>query len=382
MISRYRLFVFVSLFVFATASVVSADQIVLLNGDRISGEITAISDGRVMVMTDYAGEISVDFNQVEDMEVEKQGHISLGNGDVITGRIVSVSGETITIRSQVLQEITIPGDLFLGYRRFAEELEEEELEQTRRLIQEKEKELEETRDELAKTKKEVEDLTSISKLWSGSVSLGAQMRRGNTDSSDVRFDATALRKAPREELALRFYADYGETEGETDTNEIFGEVKLKVFQTDRFYLFGLTNMEYDEMENLDLRAQVFGGPGYNFIDTERTKLLGEIGAGLTGEFFDEDDGGDEETLEASLRLNAEWRQKLFANAEFFQGLTVYPSLGKFGDYRLRSESTLSAPFSEQWAIKLSLVDDYDSNPESEDVKKNDLKFIAAIQYKY
>ncbi len=368
--------------VFFATAVVSADQVILVNGDRVSGEIMAISGGRVRMITDYAGEILIDFSQVEDMEIEREGRISLVNGDVLTGRIVSVSGENIAITSQVFQEITVPRSLLLGFNEPAAGADTEELEQTRRLLQEKETELGKTQDKLAETEKKVDDLTSISKVWSGSLSLGTQLKRGNTDSSDVRFDATALRKVPREELALRFYADYGETDGETDTNEIFGEVKLKVFQTERFYLFGLTSMEYDEMENLDLRAQVFSGPGYIFIDRERTNLLGEIGAGLMGEFFDEADGDDGETLEASLRLNAEWRQKLFGNAEFFQGLTIYPSLGNFGDYRLRSETTLSTPLSKQWAIKLSLVDDYDSDPEGEDVKNNDLKCISSIQYKY
>jgi putative salt-induced outer membrane protein YdiY len=187
---------------------------------------------------------------------------------------------------------------------------------------------------------------------------------------------------PREELRLRFYADYVETEGETDTNQVFGESKLKVFQTDRRYLFGLTNMEYDEMENLDLRAQAFAGPGYDFIKNERTRLVGEIGAGLTGEFFDEEDDGSDETVEAGLWLNAEWTQKIFENAEFYQGLTVYPSLGKFGDYRLRSESTVKTPLGRQWAIKMSLIDDYDSDPESENVKKNDLRFISSMEYNF
>jgi len=370
-----RVFFVLVLFVFCNVTDASADQITLANGDIISGKVETVSAGSVRIVTDYAGAITVDFRQVANLEIEENGRISLQNGDVITGRIVSMSGESVAIASPVLQDLTIPRDLFKGFNVPVEEVSASELEQTRETLKK-------TEEKLATAEAKVENLSSISKLWSGSLSLGTQLRRGNTDSSDARFDAIAIRKAPREELSLRFYSDYGETDGETDTNEIFGEVKLKVFRTDRFYLFGLTNMEYDEMENLDLRAQVFGGPGYIFIKTDKTNLLGEIGAGLTGEFFDEEEGDDEENLEASLRLNAEWRQKLFDNAEFFQGLILYPSLSEFGDYRLRSESTLVTPLSEQWAIKLSLVDDYDSSPENKDTKKNDLRFVSSIQYTY
>jgi putative salt-induced outer membrane protein len=351
-----------------------ADQITLANGDKISGEILEIADGQLRIVTEYAGEISVDFARVADLRIDEVGRISLKNGDTITGRIGSISEDKIIVTSEVFGDAEVARELFEGFQ--STEIAEAERAEFRRA----EADLKEAERKLAQKEEEIEELTSVSKLWSGSFAVGAQLERGNTDTTDVRVEAKATRKAPREELRLRFYADYGETEGKTDTNKVFGESKLKVFQTERRYLFGLTNMEYDEMENLDLRAQGFGGLGYNFIDKERTRLLGEVGAGLTGEFFD--DGDDEETLEASGWLNSEWKQRLFEHTEFYQALTLYPSLGDFGEYRLRSESTLTTPLSDHWAIKLSLIDDYDSDPESEDVKRNDLRFISSMEYTF
>ncbi len=325
-------------------------------------------------MTDYAGEIRIDFARVADLRIDEPGRISLKNGDIITGRIGSISGDRIIVTSEVFGDAEVARKLFESFQSTEiAQAEHAELERA-------EAELREAQEELAQKEEELEELTSVSKLWSGSFAVGAQLERGNSDTTDVRVDAKATRKAPCEELRLRFYADYGETDGETDTNNVFGESKLKVFQTERRYLFGVTNMEYDEMENLDLRAQGFGGVGYNFIDKERTHLLGEVGAGLTGEFFD--DGDDEETLEASAWLNSEWKQRLFEHTEFYQALTLYPSLGNFGDYRLRSESTVTTPLSDHWAIKLSLIDEYDSDPESEGVKKNDLRFISSMEYTF
>jgi putative salt-induced outer membrane protein YdiY len=358
-----------------------ADQITLANGDKISGEILEIADGQLRILTEYAGEISVDFARVTDLRIDEAGRISLKNGDTITGRIGSISENRIVITSQAFGDAEVARELFESFERTEiADAERAESEQARELLEQAETDLKEAEGKLAQKEEEIKELTTVSKLWSGSFAVGAQLERGNTDTTDVRVEAKATRKAPREELRLRFYADYGETEGKTDTNKVFGESKLKVFQTDRRYLFGLTNMEYDEMENLDLRAQGFGGLGYNFIDKERTHLLGEVGAGLTGEFFD--DGDDEETLEASGWLNSEWKQRLFEHTEFYQALTLYPSLGNFGEYRLRSESTLTTPLSDHWAIKLSLIDDYDTDPESEDVKRNDLRFISSMEYTF
>ncbi|RJP65529.1 MAG: DUF481 domain-containing protein [Candidatus Abyssobacteria bacterium SURF_17] len=370
------------LFVVATMpTIVFADHIALANGDSISGEIIHISDGQIQVVTEYAGEIRIDFSKATDLTTETSGRVTMKNGDAITGRLLSVSEEDMVIASVILGELRVPRESFVSF---------ELLEKSVSVQAEAEAVPVSTREAAADhevTRQSVEDEMVEAKapelpadLWSGSFAVGAQLQRGNTDTMDVHIESSATRTVPREELRLKFYADYGETEGNTDTNRIFGEGKLKVFLSEPRYVFGLTNMEYDEMENLDLRAQAFGGAGQIFLKTGRTQFLGEIGAGLTGEFFDND--GDEETVEPSGWLNAEWRQKVGARAEFFQGLTLYPSLGSFGDYRVRSESALTTPISDHWAVKLSVIDDYDSDPESEDVRKNDFRLISSLEYKF
>lgn len=227
---------------------------------------------------------------------------------------------------------------------------------------------------------ESEEPESGPSRWSVSVAAGAELQRGNTDTTDLHMELDATRTELPRELRLELDADYGDTEGETDTSRVFGEAKLKVFRTDRFYLFALTNMEYDEMENLDLRVQGLTGVGYEFIDNDTTQLLGEVGGGFTDERFD--DNGADDTLEPTLSLTSEWKQKLFGNVEFSQQITLYPSLGDIGDFRLHSESAIKTPLGDHWAIELSLTDDYDSDPGSDDVKKNDLRVISSLEYTF
>jgi len=369
----------ICILVLAASTSADGDSMIFDNGDKISGRIAHISDNSVHIVTDYAGEINIDFARVADMNTDREVRIILENGDVITGKVDSISDGLIAVSSQALGAIQFPRDHFRGL--YAGEIPVAEaigpdmspgaaaaIEATR----------EQTGVEPREKAKEAEDLAAPADLWSGSFSVGGQLQRGNTDTADLHIEAKAKRTAPREELDLRIYSDYRETDGDTDTNKVFGQVKIKVFHTERAYMFGITDMEYDEMENLALRAQVFGGMGYVFIDKERSKMLAEIGAGLTGEFFDD----NEETLEGSLWLSAEWRQSLPEGLEFYQALTLYPSLGDLGDLRLRSETALKAPLGERWAIKFAVIDDYDNNPESEDVEKNDLKLISSAEYAF
>jgi len=362
------------------AANVFADQVMLANNDRISGEIISVSNGKIQVKTEYAGVIQVDFNKITNLKTEKNASIILVDGENMTGRIDSISGSSIVVESSELGLIEISRDRFQGMGPLeATDLKTDENPQIPGTADRQEAAAEKAIVVPADTG--TEESPALPKRWSGSLSLGAQLQEGNTDSTDLHFDAKAKREVPLKELQLKFRADYGETEGETDTNKVFGEAKFKAFRCERFYLFGVTNMEHDEMEDLDLRAQFYAGPGYYFIKKERTAMLAEIGAGIVGEWTDAEDGSDE-TIEPGGWINLEWTQRLCKTMEFFQGVTVYPSFGDAGEFRLRSESTLKAPLGKRWALKLSAIDDYDSNPESEDADRNDLQLITSVGYEF
>ncbi|UCD57014.1 MAG: DUF481 domain-containing protein [Candidatus Hydrogenedentota bacterium] len=374
-------FLLMGCLMFQLATDVYSDQITMVNGDRISGEILVISDNEIRLVTEYTGEIEVDFSKVESLRTDKGGSIALKNGDIISGKIDSISEGQIIIASELFGVIEVPRSLFdsLNEPRVSEE-DVAELERTREALEGAEAELVETKAELDEKEQVIEDLSSPSKLWSGSVSLGLTLERGNTDSGALRFDSRATRTAPRDELQLRLSVDYEESDGKTDTNKVFGQSKLKVFQSHRRYVFGLTDMEYDEQKNLDLRAQAFVGQGYYFVRKERMDLAGEIGGGVVGEFFDEN--GTSETVEGNLWLSAIWKQKVFEDSEFANVLTLFPNVSQFSEYRLRNETSLTTPMGKHWALKLSLLEEYDSDPEAEETKKNDLTFISSLQYTF
>jgi putative salt-induced outer membrane protein len=358
------------LFLFAMTRNIQADEILLANGDRISGVILYIGRNEIQIETTYAGTICVLFSQVTDLSTNRSGRLILKDGKMLEAAIKSIDNGALVLRSDSLGDFILPLDSlasFEGTGYYTIETPPPAVPEPAAAPQ-------------AEPNLKAQEEADLPKLWTGSLTLGIQLQRGNSDNLDVHFEAAAVRKAVRTELGLKLYANYGETEGETDENSIFGEAKLKYFPNTRWYLFGLTTMEYDELENLDLRAQFFGGPGYHFIDKEKTRLLGEVGLGVTAEFYDVD--GQEDTQEPSLRLNAEWKQKLAERIEFVQCVSLYPSLYNLADYLVRSTTSVSTSMGNHWWIKLSAIDEYDSDPEAEDVKRNDLRIFSSIEYKF
>lgn len=215
-------------------------------------------------------------------------------------------------------------------------------------------------------------------LWTGNVEAGIQIREGNTETLDLYGKVGALRKSNRRELSLKASYDFAERDDDTERNRAFAESTYRRYRSAKSYIFGTVNVEHDEIEELDFRLTAAVGPGYKWIDTEDTKLIGEAGFGATAEWYD---GGDQHT-EAIMMLHGLWTQKVFDESVFSQELTVYPSISDFGSFRLVSSTSLATPLSESLDLRVSLVNEYDNDPEVSGVEKNDMTFRTTVVYRF
>src|ERR1700758_5570511 len=69
-----------------------ADQVILKNGDRISGTIVK-SDAKTMVVkTDWAGEVNVQLVAVDSITSTQMLHVELKNGQSLAGAVSTDDG--------------------------------------------------------------------------------------------------------------------------------------------------------------------------------------------------------------------------------------------------------------------------------------------------
>ena len=66
---------------------------------------------------------------------------------------------------------------------------------------------------------------------------------------------------------------------------------------------------------------------------------------------------------------------------FSNDTTYYISINHGGDYRMHNEADLVSPVNDSFAMKLSLISDYNSNPPGE-IKKRDYKFVSSLEYSF
>ena len=80
------------IFVFLFPAGLFADQIVLKNGDRLTGSIEKSDDKTLVIKTEFAGEVTVQWPAVQEINSTQPLHVSLSNGQTVVGTVTTTEG--------------------------------------------------------------------------------------------------------------------------------------------------------------------------------------------------------------------------------------------------------------------------------------------------
>lgn len=81
-----------------------ADQLILNNGDRISGKLLTFARDAVRIETPSAGIIQLERKYVRQLSIDNEVWVDLVSGERITGRVTNGEERTVVIRSSILGE--------------------------------------------------------------------------------------------------------------------------------------------------------------------------------------------------------------------------------------------------------------------------------------
>ncbi|WP_429886482.1 DUF481 domain-containing protein [Geoalkalibacter halelectricus] len=322
------------LFIALGANTAGADQITLHNGDRITGTVVDAKGGKLNILTPYAAKFAVAMDQIATIETDAPVTLRFYSTEILKGRLATREGQILLLASEERSDTVIAWD------------------QVRSI--------------------NVPDIT-----WSGNIFLGGAHQAGNTDRMSLTFGADAVRRSPEDRFSLSFLYNYAEEDGELTTRDAYGSMKYDYFFTPRFY--GLLSVELlkDRFKDLNLRAVVGPGVGYQVWDDTRKGL--DLEAGVA--YFSEDriDGEDEQWITA--RLAAIFRYQITPWLRFTDTLILYPHLEDGGEYTLRNDATLITSLGSAWSLRLGNIWERDSDP-APGVKKDDFRTTLALQYSF
>lgn len=98
-----------------------ADQIVLKNGDRLTGTIQKSDDKSLLIKTEFAGAVTVQWPAVEDIKSEQPLHVGLKDGRTLAGPVTTGDG-TIAVSTKTGGSVEAPRETVVVMRSDAEQL--------------------------------------------------------------------------------------------------------------------------------------------------------------------------------------------------------------------------------------------------------------------
>jgi len=213
--------------------------------------------------------------------------------------------------------------------------------------------------------------------WEVTGALGITYTDGVTDTTSISAGVDALREWPEWKLTIRWLSTFTKASGVTQANEHIlitrGDYKL----SDRASIFGSLLLEYDEIEGVEPRIQFILGYDRKLVTKETFELLGNLGGGVLYEKYPV--GGS--TTDAIAQAGLDWTWKITKQLTYTQVLRFLPNISESGEYRVISESVFTTPISEMLDLRLTILDQYNSDP-LPGVEKNDLKVVLAIAIRF
>jgi putative salt-induced outer membrane protein len=284
------------LFVLVFCAPLFADQIVLNNGDRLTGTITK-SDGKtLLIKTDLAGDVTVQWPAVKEINSAQPLHVVQQNGQTVVGAVNTTDGN-LAVTTATAGTVNVPRAEVTALRSDSEQIAYE-------------KSLH----------------PGLLQGWTVGANVGFALTRGNSETKNLALAFTADRKTLHDEITMYANSVYstndapGALPGTTaDTTQ--GGARYSRNFASRLFGFGAADFQTDALQELNLRSVLTGGLGYHLINNDRTTLDLLVGPNYTRESY-----SAYSDQYVGLTLGEELSQKLGKSTVVTQKLYFFPEL--------------------------------------------------------
>jgi len=326
-----RKLVAIAYLMFASVPALGTDTVILHDGSRIVGTIDQLFQGKLVIVTDFAGKLEIETAKVKSISSDRRMNVALTSGDRLVGPMTSseeAAQSTMT---------TAVGAVSVGVPQMSALWPEGK------------------DDPIA-----MAEIDKYKPKWGASIDGGIFAAEGNSDFLNANARAEVWRKTSDDLLKFYALASYGEQDDIRNRNEYIAGARYENLISARWYWYVRSELEYDEFENLDLRATVAGGAGYYWLKKPNHELKTFGGLGYRHQSFMDGRNTDDPILDLGL----DYRLDIGKYAQFTHSTLYGPSLEEFRDYRLTFDTALAIPFkSDLWRFKLGMRNDYNSDPD-------------------
>jgi len=302
--------------VLAPAGAARGDEVVLRNGDRVSGAIVSLADGKLIMRTPYAGELKLDWASVATLSSDAP-------------LVVMPRGEGPQ-RLRLFADL--PGHVRIGERSVA------------------------LADITYLNPKPYQSGTGIA--YSGRATLSAAYSRGNAPSDRLYGDGALTARGLRRRLELSATFDRHAAPAEPSNLAWRGAGNYDHFLNPRRFLYTRASLEHDRAKDIDRRRAIGAGYGAQLAESARTRL--SVRAGLDHVDVQRTAAEDEHYPALGWAIKAE--HEPWARRRFIHEQEGYWNLADTARVFVRTKTGLRMPLVERLGASVQLNADWESRP--------------------
>ncbi len=296
-------------------------MVVLINGNKITGEIKKLDRGKLEYSTDDMGTIYIEWKKIARISSRDSFEIELASGQKFFGRILSTDEDG----RMIVSGVGARGYLDMSWVVHITPLRSSFLEQLK-----------------------------------GYVDLGFSYVKTSDDATltlKSKLDYRTVKNLTT--LDISSYYNLRKKEVATTRNSI--GLSFNRFFAARYFGRANTNFEENSELNLDLRILLGGGAGRYLVQTNNKLFTAYLGLVANIEWF----AGAEkrsDNLEGVMALGYDWFNFETPEFDLSTSLYAYPSLTIAKRWRLDFEARLAYEIFKDFTISLNVYDNYDSAP--------------------
>jgi putative salt-induced outer membrane protein YdiY len=350
------------------AGALLADEVKLKNGDRLTGTIVKSDAKTLDIKTEFEGIVTAEWSAIVSVSSAGPLHVGLKGGQMVVGPVTTSDGQ-VMITTQTAGVVTTSKDSIQVIRSDPDQ---------------------------AAYDAAIESLQHphLGDYWSGLLDTGLSLTRGNSATLSYSLAGKAVRQTDRDKITVYTTVIYGRNDNtspsQTIAHQIQGGIRGDLNISERWFIFGTTDFNSNELQHLDLQNVVGGGIGYHLIKTKNTTFDLSAGAGYNQEYFSAyfltNSTPPPPTIlfpavtqnNAELLLGEELDTKINNRTSFSENFTIYPNISGPSGYRITFNSTLSTKLNNWLGWQFTFGDNYLSNPPI-GIKGNDLLLSTGLR---
>ena len=330
---RFQNVVF-SLFVCST--LFAADQVVLKNGDIITGTVVKKDGDKLTLKSEFLGEVTMPWSAIKSLKSDQELNVVLPGGETVKGK-VATNGDKLDVATPS-GEASFAMATIATVRDAAEQQTWEKLQHPK-----------------------------LFELWNGTYNFGLALARGNARTATLTNAFAATRATRNDKIDIHFNEIYAtalvtQTNGTQLQSATASALHLgwdyNRNLNPRWFVTAMNGYDHDRFQDLNLRAVFGGGFGWNALKESKATLSFQGGADYEHEAFMEGIGRNS----AEVNFGDNFAYKLSNSTSVTQSFLIFPNMSYTGQYRFNFDLSAVTAIKKWLGFHISATDAFLSDP--------------------